>query len=103
MSSLSGLRERESSQMRTGRPPIPLDELRSHRYGRLVVVADSGRDANGNRRLFLKCDCGQYTRAQMGNLTTGRTQSCGCLQRQHAAAMGRNRRKENNNHAIHQV
>lgn len=79
------------------RPPIPLDELRGVHFGRLVVVADSGRDSNGNRILFCKCDCGQYTRVLLLHLQGGNTRSCGCLRIEHAAAVGRNNRKVQNN------
>lgn len=46
------------------------------RFGRLVVVS-----ANGSERTC-RCDCGAETVALCANLTSGNTQSCGCLRRE---------------------
>jgi hypothetical protein len=54
------------------------------RYGRLVVVADAGRQRRS--RLYLcRCDCGNETRVLGYNLSAGRTRSCGCLHREELA------------------
>ena len=55
------------------------------RFGRLVVAALSD---TGHRRgqVSCVCDCGSSIVAQGGSLTTGHTRSCGCLQRELAAA-----------------
>ena len=48
------------------------------RFGRLVVLH---RDYNkGNRVAWLcECDCGNFIRVQSGNMVSGQTNSCGCL------------------------
>lgn len=48
------------------------------RFGRLVAIKDSGRTPHGTRRWLCRCDCGNYTTVNLGNLTLGLTISCGC-------------------------
>lgn len=50
--------------------------LPGERFGRLIVTAIDGK--------FRKClcDCGTESTVFTGNLTTGNTQSCGCLRRE---------------------
>lgn len=66
--------------------------LVGQRFGRLVVVADSGLRTRGNNRLwYCRCDCGQLTTVPRGNLAHGKTRSCGCLRRERLAARNRAR------------
>ncbi len=58
-----------------GRPKI---DLMSMRFGRLLVVREESRQS-GNARWLCHCDCGVAVIVQLGNLTSGNTQSCGCL------------------------
>lgn len=49
------------------------------RFGRLVVVADSGVKASYGDRLWdCTCDCGSTIRTVAYSLKSGRTTSCGC-------------------------
>lgn len=58
-------------------------DLTGQRFGRLVALCDNGwRDACGNVYWWCECDCGEIWLVQRGNLTSGGTKSCGCLQRQ---------------------
>lgn len=65
-------------------------ELKGMRFGRLVVIdRDYQKEeqvvAEGKRKRiywFCKCDCGNTTTVITDKLTTGRTQSCGCLQKE---------------------
>lgn len=51
------------------------------RFGRLVVIADSGeRTKAGGRRLLCRCDCGTEKVITAGHLRDT-TRSCGCLRR----------------------
>lgn len=71
-----------------------LKDLTGMRFGRLVVLekADNYRHytAYPNGKFHLssyprwrcRCDCGKETIVMGGNLKTGQTQSCGCLQRE---------------------
>lgn len=62
-----------------------IDEL-NERYGRLTVVALAERRSAGQAVWVCKCDCGGTTEATGANLRNGRTQSCGCLQKERASA-----------------
>ena len=49
------------------------------RFGKLIVVKDSGRRAcNGSVLWECICDCGNITYASSANLKRGHKQSCGC-------------------------
>ena len=60
----------------TPRPPMPSDQ----RFGRMVVVelVERGKHA----KVLCQCDCGREKIVHIGNLKTGRTQSCGCIRRE---------------------
>ncbi len=49
------------------------------RFGKLVVVAEAGRDALKKVRWRCICDCGTETKVTAGGLVTGNTSSCGCV------------------------
>lgn len=51
------------------------------RYGKLVVLK---RNEENNKKWDCICDCGNPTTVQNGHLTTGHTQSCGCLVKEKA-------------------
>ncbi|HVI27489.1 hypothetical protein [Hansschlegelia sp.] len=54
-----------------------------HRFCRLIVLSDdeTGRD----RHALFRCDCGAVKRINVNHVRRGRTQSCGCLNRENAA------------------
>lgn len=54
-------------------------DLTGKRFARLVVIALSGRTANRQTLWLCKCDCGNRVKVRYGNLTSGNTESCGCL------------------------
>lgn len=51
------------------------------RFGRLAVIEILGV-MNGARRCICLCDCGNRKEVRLGNVMTGRTRSCGCLERE---------------------
>ena len=53
-------------------------DLIGQRFGRLVVINKSRTNSQGNIWLC-KCDCGNEIEVTTNHLTTGNTQSCGCL------------------------
>lgn len=53
--------------------------LIGQRFGRLVVIEPTGKKKNGNYTWMCQCDCGEIAEVTGVNLTTGGTQSCGCL------------------------
>ena len=71
-----------------------ITDLTGKRFGRLVVlcrVDDYINPNNGRRtvRWLCKCDCGNKTLVQTGNLNSGKAQSCGCLARELSSARGK--------------
>jgi hypothetical protein len=53
------------------------------RFGRLTVTSYAGKPAKGRQhRWNTVCDCGSEQVVQVGNLVTGNTKSCGCLNRE---------------------
>lgn len=50
-------------------------------YGRLTAVAEHSGKRGATKWTFL-CACGQNTVALAGNVTAGRTQSCGCFRKE---------------------
>ena len=58
------------------------NNLRMQRFGRLLVLSEAGR-TNCRHILWLcKCDCGTEVVVSGNQLVAGKTQSCGCYQRQ---------------------
>lgn len=48
------------------------------RYGKLVVIGESGKTASGIKRLLCRCDCGGIRAVPQNSLTSGKAISCGC-------------------------
>lgn len=57
-------------------PPI------GHRFGRLVVTGDAGRNMRHNRLLTCTCDCGNIIISRETDLKRGDRLSCGCYRRE---------------------
>lgn len=53
-------------------------EMTGKRFGRLLVVAESGRMRSRQIRWKCVCDCGSIHFTEGNALRSGRTQSCGC-------------------------
>ncbi|QIG78199.1 hypothetical protein BIBE0010001c01_00013 [Bifidobacterium phage BigBern1] len=69
---------------RTPKPPVRfpgcgrrINDLRGDRYGMLTVLGYAGK-RNGKVMWTCLCDCGRIGIYAGNNLTSGRTQSCGC-------------------------
>ena len=54
-------------------------DLTGVRFGKLLVLYDTGRTYAGNHIWHCKCDCGNELDIRSENLTRGTTNSCGCL------------------------
>lgn len=63
--------------MTDSRAPLDLCGLR---FGKLLVMAEAGRDKYMNRLWRCQCVCGHETVVPRGSLVGGNTRSCGCLQ-----------------------
>lgn len=57
------------------------------KFGRLTVGKLVGRDKRGRTVWHCQCDCGRTKDARHDHLADGRTQSCGCMQREMAAKL----------------
>ena len=66
----------------------PYNDLTGQRFGRLVVrsLVDDPVGTDVPTRWRCSCDCGNELLARASNLKSGITRSCGCLQKELAAA-----------------
>ena len=60
-------------------------DLTGQRFERLVVINRAGINKSGSYKWNCVCDCGNTKVVESGHLRQGKTQSCGCLQRELAA------------------
>lgn len=62
--------------------------LLSQKFGRLTVLAFSGRSTNRRRLYWLvRCECGTKLAVDAGHLTSGHTTSCGCYSRERTSKL----------------
>jgi len=59
-------------------------DLNNERFGRLVVLAEMGRDKHGSVMWECLCDCGNLVGRTTARLRSGHVRSCGCLQKEAA-------------------
>ena len=55
--------------------------LTGQRFGKLVVLGDSGERGNGAVMWDCICDCGERSKVRGHSLKSGRSKSCGCMVR----------------------
>lgn len=60
-------------------------DLSGARFGRLTAISRSGVSVHGQVTWNCHCDCGGEKVVPNGSLTSGSTQSCGCLSREKKA------------------
>lgn len=57
-------------------------DISGMRFGKLTAIRPTEERGSGRDTLWLcKCDCGNEVKAALGQLTSGRKKSCGCLAR----------------------
>lgn len=56
-------------------------DLKNKKFGKLQVIKKTTKIQNGKSIWLCKCDCGKTIKTTTGNLTSGNTKSCGCLQK----------------------
>lgn len=66
------------------------NRLVNKRFGRLLVISDSGERQHRSVLYRCTCDCGSTVLIQAQSLVSGRARSCGCAQKEAAATTGRN-------------
>ncbi|MDA8228733.1 MAG: hypothetical protein M0T74_13750 [Desulfitobacterium hafniense] len=59
-----------------------LRDLTGQKFGRLTVITRAESDKRGSARWFCHCDCDNETTVMSYRLISGRTQSCGCMQKE---------------------
>ena len=60
-------------------------DLTGQRFGRLTVIGRAENSAKGEARWICMCDCGKEHTVSGSYLRTGKSKSCGCLNREVAA------------------
>ena len=56
-------------------------DITGQKFGKLTVLKPTKKRKNGNVVWLCLCDCGNIREVVSGNLQSGHTQSCGCLQK----------------------
>ena len=67
------------------------EDLTNQRFGRLTVIEECGMGNNRNHIWKCKCDCGNYVNVEAYRLKNEQTKSCGCLQKEKASEIGKNK------------
>lgn len=67
----------------------PSKDLTGEQFGRLTVIKREFSPKGTNSKWLCKCECGNETIVSSKNLLNNLTRSCGCYQREKAAAAGK--------------
>lgn len=63
------------------------------RFGQMVYAREAGYatlpSGQRHRQVLARCDCGQVSKVRLDHWRSGRTKSCGCLQSENMASIGR--------------
>lgn len=76
-----GCLKKDLLKQKTGDKHHNFKDIAGQRFGRLVVVGDSGQRQCGLILWECRCDCGNTTYVPSSSLKSGRTKSCGCYQK----------------------
>lgn len=57
-------------------------DLTGKKYGRLTVVKKTSERYHGQVVYECRCDCGNETSVYAGSLKSGKTRSCGCIEKE---------------------
>lgn len=72
-----------------------IEEL-GNKYGRLTVIENKGKDVHRNTLWLCHCECGNDIVVRGSDLRSGKTKSCGCLQKEIACKTISNYNSSNN-------
>ena len=64
-----------------------IKDLTGQKFNRLIATKLVGQDWNGCALWLCKCDCGKEITVLSNNLRRGNTKSCGCLHRESASKL----------------
>lgn len=87
------------NQKQAGKKKAQIKNLIGQRFGRLVVLKDSGKRTRGDHGGVIwtcKCDCGTILDGASSSLIVGDTRSCGCLLKESAIKNGKAKEYQNN-------
>ena len=76
-------------------------DLTNLRFGRLVVLCESGKSKDGQICWKCMCDCGNLVTVTGGHLRSGHTKSCGCFFRESTSK--RRRTHGNRNSRLYRI
>lgn len=65
-----------------------LEDLTGQRFVRWTVIAPAEKHKTGAAQYLCRCDCGTEKVLRRSSLTSGNTQSCGCLARERSRQRG---------------
>lgn len=78
-------------------------DLTNQRFGRLVVKYKCDYKKGNKYPWHCICDCGNEVDVRTQDLTTGKTQSCGCLQKEEASEVGKKTSQNNFTHEFKDI
>jgi hypothetical protein len=56
-----------------------IKDLAGKKFGKLTALKRTGKTSNNSQVWLCECECGNKVEVSAGNLTSGKTNSCGCL------------------------
>ncbi len=69
-------------QKEIAKKPRKTKDLKNKKFGRLIVLNCIGKKGKSSQYFWkCKCSCGKIIEVRCDNLTSGKTKSCGCLQK----------------------
>lgn len=84
------VKEKQRENLAKGGPSV-FKDLTALVFGRLTVVSRVGTHDSGEPLWSCVCQCGSVAIVTGGNLRSGNTKSCGCLQSESAVRLGHSR------------
>lgn len=69
---------------------VPIKDISGHRFGKLVAIHPIERRSKYGKTIWeCLCDCGNFCYILSNSLQSGRTQSCGCIQKKYTYILGK--------------
>lgn len=75
--------------------------MKNRPFGRWTVISDEKVMKNGKKHVLCRCECGTIREVRWEKLVSGKSQSCGCLQREQMAE--RKKRHGETNSRLHVI
>lgn len=69
------------------------------KFGKLTVLEELQERKHGSKVYKCICDCGNIINVRGYSLKNGNTKSCGCLKREHAVILGKDKRTHGKTHS----